>query len=244
MSLTSPFPHQFSLVSRATGDASRAASFAARLALSSDRLGCATARNITPAQATIGRVLFASKFASAGMAEAGRAAAGRGRVEFGGVAAMRPAVVASSTSGEAPVEPPPFAVVHNGRFLTDRATGTINIADGCTPCPSGPRAFLETMPKGAYTTTRTFGGGSHLLLWDFHVDRVTQSLLLLAEAHPELFPNLSPNLLSIRHEAQEEEVSQEEDQKKAEQIRDLVADLRKDIKASVFAAVQEMVECD
>ncbi|CAI5500716.1 unnamed protein product [Closterium sp. Naga37s-1] len=100
------------------------------------------------------------------------------------------------------------------------------------------------MPKGAYTTTRTFGGGSHLLLWDFHVDRVTQSLLLLAEAHPELFPNLSPNLLSIRHEAQEEEISQEEDQKKADQIRDLVADLRKDIRASVFAAVQEMVECD
>ncbi|CAI5475361.1 unnamed protein product [Closterium sp. Yama58-4] len=244
MLLTSPSLHQFYLASLATRGASRGASFAGRFTSSRYRLRFATARNRYPAQATIGRVPFASESATTGMVEAGKSAAGRGRVEPGRAAAGSPAVVASSTSGEAPVEPPPFAVVHNGRLLTNHVTRGDNTADGCTRWPSGPRAFLETMPKGAYTTTRTFGNGSHLLLWDFHLDRVTRSLRLLAKAHPDLFPNLPPNLLSTRHQEQEEEESLEEFQKKADQIRDLVLDLRKDIRASVFAAVQEMVGCD
>ncbi|CAI5495189.1 unnamed protein product [Closterium sp. Naga37s-1] len=63
------------------------------------------------------------------------------------------------------------------------------------------------MPKGAYTTTRTFGNGSHLLLWDFHLDRITQSLLVLAEAHPELNVNGEQN-----GEQQEQQQQQQQQQ--------------------------------
>ncbi|GJP30100.1 hypothetical protein CLOM_g22310 [Closterium sp. NIES-68] len=110
------------------------------------------------------------------------------------------------------------------------------------------------MPKGAYTTTRTFNSGSHIFLWDFHLNRVTQSLLLLAEAHPELFPNLPPSLLtdllSTIYEAQGEEVRHEEGQENETQMRDtrrarnMVAGLQKEIRDSVLVAVRAMVECD
>jgi branched-subunit amino acid aminotransferase/4-amino-4-deoxychorismate lyase len=41
---------------------------------------------------------------------------------------------------------------------------------------------------GVYTTTRTVGGASGLLLWERHIARLSESLQLLAANSPKLFP--------------------------------------------------------
>ncbi|XP_057865238.1 uncharacterized protein LOC131072946 isoform X2 [Cryptomeria japonica] len=55
--------------------------------------------------------------------------------------------------------------------------------------PSAPQ-FLISTNTGAYTTTRTGGQGSCVLLWERHLIRLSQSLKLLAEAKPQLYPAL------------------------------------------------------
>jgi hypothetical protein len=62
---------------------------------------------------------------------------------------------------------------------------------------SGAGPSLSSSPKGAYTITRSNSDGSTILLWRQHMERLAQSMLLLAEAMPSKFPDplpLSPHL--------------------------------------------------
>jgi hypothetical protein len=52
----------------------------------------------------------------------------------------------------------------------------------------GAGAFLSSSPKGAYTVTRTNNDGSTIFLWRRHMQRLVQSMMLLAEAMPSKFP--------------------------------------------------------
>lgn len=53
--------------------------------------------------------------------------------------------------------------------------------------PTAPLFLASTRP-GAYTTCRTGGEGSCILLWERHLLRLAQSLSLLAQAKPHLYP--------------------------------------------------------
>jgi hypothetical protein len=62
---------------------------------------------------------------------------------------------------------------------------------------SGAGPSLSSSPKGAYTITRSNSDGSTILLWRQQLERLAQSMLLLAEAMPSKFPDplpLSPHL--------------------------------------------------
>eukprot|EP00250_Pteridium_aquilinum_P020136 c24718_g1_i1 orf=714-1736(-) len=62
--------------------------------------------------------------------------------------------------------------------------GVLQLQD---PGPAAP--FLRSHPSGAYTTTRSTNNASQLLLWERHLERLSQSVKLLSEQTPSLFPN-------------------------------------------------------
>eukprot|EP00252_Welwitschia_mirabilis_P017942 TRINITY_DN40066_c0_g1_i1.p1 TRINITY_DN40066_c0_g1~~TRINITY_DN40066_c0_g1_i1.p1 ORF type:complete len:209 (-),score=36.04 TRINITY_DN40066_c0_g1_i1:304-930(-) len=53
--------------------------------------------------------------------------------------------------------------------------------------PTAP-VFLKSSPPGVYTTTRTGGEGTLVLFWQRHLQRLRQSLKIVAEAKPHLYP--------------------------------------------------------
>lgn len=68
--------------------------------------------------------------------------------------------------------------------------GRIVVQNGMLKNIDAPPAplFLTSTHPGAYTTCRTGGEGSCILLWERHLLRLAQSLSILAEAKPQLYP--------------------------------------------------------
>ncbi|CAK9215638.1 unnamed protein product [Sphagnum troendelagicum] len=62
---------------------------------------------------------------------------------------------------------------------------------------SGAGPSLSSSPKGAYTITRSNSDGSTILLWRQQLERLAQSMLLLAEAMPSKFPDPLPLYLGF-----------------------------------------------
>jgi hypothetical protein len=63
----------------------------------------------------------------------------------------------------------------------------------------GAGAFLSSSPKGAYTVTRSNNDGSNIFLWRRHMQRLVQSMMLLAEAMPSKFPEPPASISTLEH---------------------------------------------
>jgi hypothetical protein len=63
----------------------------------------------------------------------------------------------------------------------------------------GAGAFLSSSPKGAYTVTRSNNDGSTIFLWRRHMQRLVQSMMLLAEAMPSKFPEPPASISTLEH---------------------------------------------
>ncbi|CAK9213769.1 unnamed protein product [Sphagnum troendelagicum] len=82
--------------------------------------------------------------------------------------------------------------------LIQQRVSSLFCFEACHGCGySGAGPSLSSSPKGAYTITRSNSDGSTILLWRQHMERLAQSMLLLAEAMPSKSPDplpLSPHL--------------------------------------------------